>query len=549
MKKKIEIVTVTFLIFIYIVGCNNNGVSDNSPISTSVPTTLESTVIPVTALYYPPGIKPNEVGKYSSLGFGNWYYGPGIPYQKRLDIMPSTYLNTSVTNSSYLLHFFTMTDIHLQDIQTPAQRLYEGLENTGTMSGYTPSMLLTPQFFDAAIRTVNSLNEKKRFDFGIFLGDAINNAQYNEVRMYIDILDGKVINPNSDPLLTAATDYMLPFQSAGLNKSIPWYQVIGNHDHFWSGSFTPNNYMLQSMIGSNVLNVGNILHGENLDSRGRYMGVIDGSTEYGVVKYAGLTEEFSEPPQVNANPDRRFINKTGFINEFFNTNSSPVGHGFANSTVPGCYTFEPKANLPLKIIVLNDTQEEDCAVGHGSIASLNTERYTWLVNELDKGQNEKKLMIIAAHIPIGISPYLFDNASTPSQTDLIAKLHTYSNLILWISGHVHRNMVTPMPSTDISHPEFGFWLVETSSLRDFPQMFRLFDIVRNSDNTISIFATNVNPYAPSGSLAAKSRSYAIAAQQVFTHFDVQPIYVPTGAYNAELVKLLSPEMQDVIKNY
>ena len=133
-----------------------------------------------------------------------------------------------------------------------------------------------------------------------------------------------------------------------------------------------------------------------------------------------------------------------------------------------------------------------------------------------------------------------------TEDTLIDHLHKYPNLILWISGHRHINAITAQPSPDPTHPELGFWEVETSSLRDFPQQFRTFDIVRNSDNTISIFATDVDPIANPGSLPALSRSYAVASYQLFNY---QTPYMPSGAYNAELVKQLTPEMQDKIKNY
>ena len=63
-------------------------------------------------------------------------------------------------------------------------------------------------------------------------------------------------------------------------------------------------------------------------------------------------------------------------------------------------------------------------------------------------------------------------------------------------------------------PENAFWEVETSSLRDFPQQFRTFDIRRNSDNNISIIITNVDPAVSEGSTAAKSRGYAIGAARL-----------------------------------
>jgi hypothetical protein len=107
--------------------------------------------------------------------------------------------------------------------------------------------------------------------------------------------------------------------------------------------------------------------------------------------------------------------------------------------------------------------------------------------------------------------------------------------------------VTPRPSIDPAHPEpeYGFWEVETSSLRDFPQQFRTFEILRNSDNTVSILATDVDPAVKDGSMASISRSYAVAARFLFN----QAVDLcSTGAYNAELVKQLSAEMQAKIRN-
>ena len=61
---------------------------------------------------------------------------------------------------------------------------------------------------------------------------------------------------------------------------------------------------------------------------------------------------------------------------------------------------------------------------------------------------------------------------------------------------------------------------------------------------MSILATNVDPIVQPGSPAATSRSYAVAAQQIFKN-DMP--FLPTGAYNAELVVPLSPEMQAKIR--
>lgn len=63
-------------------------------------------------------------------------------------------------------------------------------------------MMYTTHVLDAAIQTVNALHQKNAFDFGISLGDTCNNTQYNELRWYIDVIDGKVITPAVPALIS-----------------------------------------------------------------------------------------------------------------------------------------------------------------------------------------------------------------------------------------------------------------------------------------------------------------------------------------------------------
>ncbi len=533
-------------------GCKKDD-SNYVPVVPTANTTIDKTIIPNTISPFPAPIYPYQIAEYPVYGYGGWQYGPGLACQKRLDLMPKTYSGASVTNAAKLLRFFTMSDIHLVDEETPTSAIYYSYKGGGSPSGYNPSMLLTTQMLNAAVQTVNVLNKQSQFDFGISLGDDCDNTQYNELRWFIDILDGKMIDPDSgvkdDPIPGPGNDYQDPFQAEGLNTSIPWYQTLGNHDHFWKGSYPVTDNFRPNYTGLNIINLDDPLTG--LEGRGFYMGSIDGRTRYGNIIGVGATDSFPSPPQVlAADANRRSLIREEWISEFFTTSSNPVGHGFSQANVSSgfaCYTFEPKMDIPIRMIVLDDTQrEDDPNVGGYAHSSLDLERFHWLVAELDKGQNEGLLMIIAAHIPVGIGPGLWNSDAPVTEDTLLATLHRYPNLILWISGHRHISQVTVQPSPEPAHPELGFWVVETPSLKDYPQQFRTFDIARNTDNTISIFATDVDPIANPGSLPALARTYAIAAYQLFNY---QIPYAPSGAYNAELVKQLSPAMQTKIQNY
>jgi metallophosphoesterase (TIGR03768 family) len=326
----------------------------------------------------------------------------------------------------------------------------------------------------------------------------------------------------------------------------------------------------QSYITDTVFAAGDVLKNPGfINNNDYYMGVINGSTRYGDIKFAGPVADFKKPPKVVADPNRRSLLRTEWMKEFFNTTSNPVGHGFNLADAEkgfACYSFIPKSDMPIKIIVLDNTQNENDGSadihGHGF---LDQARWDWLKKELADGDSAGQLMIIAAHIPIDVEVtaprsemgWWVDPQNAVTLPDLIAELQSHPNLMMWISGHRHLNIVKAFKSPDpVNAPEKGFWEVETSSLRDFPQQFRTFEIYLNSDNTLSIVATNVDPAVKEGTPAYKSREYSVAAQQILdlNISDNNPTKDPTimpmtyGVYNAELIKQLTPEMQSKLKN-
>ncbi len=608
------------------------------------------------------GLHPTElsgVQDYDRFGYGQYRLGNGLAVVPRHDLLASSTNRPAATRLRKLSSFFAMTDVHITDKEAPNQLIYiqqaDSTYGAAMTSIYSPVMLYTTQMLDAAVQTVNALHDREPFDFGISLGDICDSARYNEVRGYIDVLDGKEIRPSSGAHLGADTvDFQKPFQAVGLNKSIPWYQVLGNHDHFYIGSVPvdadPSLGLRQSYVSDEVWAAGNVLIPNATTSSPPafppviydmsrslpggstaptmddaitgvfgntfYMGVIDGASPYGAIKYAGKKEDFAAPPKVTADHDRRALLRSEWIAEFFNTTTLPKGHGF--DLVPealrhsedgfACYSFVPRADIPLKVIVLDNTQREDDGSRdiHGH-AFLDEARWQWLQHELDAGQANNQLMVIAAHIPIAVArvgslmewwnpkgqatpmqndPHaVMDNAVTLPQ--LIRKLQDTPNLLMWISGHRHLNTIKALPAYNDEGrlvPENSFWQVETSSLVHFPQQFRTFDIYLNSDDTVSIVAVNVDPEVADGTPAATSRKYAIAEQQILQtdlHGNEQnEAYFPKtnlkidsmdptrpqdgttdpsieygavegvpycASYNAELFKQLTPAMAEVLK--
>jgi hypothetical protein len=169
--------------------------------------------------------------------------GPAAPLVRRTDLAPASRLTRPLAT------FAQITDAHVTDEESPAR--VEMLDRLGPpfTSAFRPQEALSPFVLAAIVRSVDGMHPAAVFE----TGDLIDNAQQNEMRQAVAILNGGRVDPSSgsagydgvqvgsnpDPLIyRPSVDAPLyprllaqaerPFTSPGLN--VPWYPLPGNHD-------------------------------------------------------------------------------------------------------------------------------------------------------------------------------------------------------------------------------------------------------------------------------------------------------------------------------
>jgi metallophosphoesterase (TIGR03767 family) len=449
-------------------------------------------------------------------GGGNLVVGEGEPYTVRTELVQAQSDRKDRRLSLVVFHQFA--DFDITDEESPLRSEWlEACDSTVRAGAFRPQESLSLHVAEALIAQANVVDRSPvtgaPVDFAIHTGGATDNAQFNELRWFLDLMDGVPVDPESgavgyqgvqtespaeaySDLLTLVQEAFIP---AGLNY--PWYAVAGNHDVLSQGNFPVTERASEVATGAQKI----FALGPAALAQACAAGSIFGP---------GPSAELLNDPEtmirgVGADKNRRLLPHAEWIREHLKTEPKPgpPGHGFTMEMADegrGYYTFEKGGVV---FIVLDSANPTGFSSG-----SLDRAQYEWLEAQLTANssiysdsddqlvttENADRLIVIVSHHPSSVmtNPYPGSDGSPRVLGEEVEELvGRYPNVVLWLSGHTGRNSISAKPGAAGG----GYWAVTTAGALDFPMQGRLLEIVDNRDGTLSIFttmydlATTVNP--------------------------------------------------------
>ncbi|MGW9030027.1 TIGR03767 family metallophosphoesterase [Streptomyces sp. NPDC055722] len=421
-----------------------------------------------------------------------------------------------------LAAFVQFTDLHLIDSQHPLRLEY--LRSTD-QHAWRPHEALTVQGAISLVERVNSLHGAPvtgaPLRFVMTTGDNTDNNAKSELEWFMKIMSGGRFTPDSgDPrhyegvqnsglklywqpdTTVRDGDKQLGFphiqgflaaairevRSPGLN--LPWYSTVGNHDALPLGCYAHGDpYLAEYAIGGKKLMSLSAAESTKLQD------AIKNAKDPRGVQFRDLLKAHTRDMR-SVTPDEKRAPYTPaeYLKAHLDpayTGLGPVGHGYSTANVDAgtqYYSFRISDDV---IGISLDTTD---AGGHYE-GSIGTAQLKWLDKTL-RDHKDSYAVVFSHHTSKTMDNTRPDPAHPGerrhSGSEVIALLGSHPNVLAWVNGHIHKNVITPHSAPDGR----SFWEISTASHVDHPQLARVIELVDNKDGTLSVFTTLIESAAP-----------------------------------------------------
>lgn len=391
-----------------------------------------------------------------------------------------------------------VTDLHFCDVQSPARfeflnREFKDPRFRLLVPMQRPQEALNAHAIAALVATLNRIEAGRSggpLELVAMTGDAIDNAQWNELASFISLFAGGTVPPDSGgpdyegvqsaawpddifwkpdgeatdkfrtalgfPHLPGLLERALrPFSAPGLRR--PWLGCHGNHE------------LLSQGVGVVTTRLAAALTGDRKPMR------LPDGFEFDAVHetYVKRPEAFMAGPLLPVTPDpsrRPFA-----LGEFVQAN---LGHGFGRQNLREGTAYYVHDTPAVRYLVLATACPAGAADGR-----IDTAQFGWIESRL--AEVSDRLVVILSHHGLDS----LTNTREPGvveRTAFLDLLLRHPTVVLWLNGHIHANRVTARPDP---RGVGGLWEVTTSSLVDWPCQGRLVEILDGGDDLLGISCT------------------------------------------------------------